>query len=105
MSQKNRMKRMERDQKVKQAVALSYNVEEGAPKVIAAGQGYLAEKIIEKAMESDVPLHRDDQLAESLMKLEIGDMIPPELYEVVAEVMVFVDKMDKLKEKVHGQKR
>ncbi len=86
--------------KVKQAVALSYNVEDGAPKVIAAGQGYLAEKIIEKAQEADVPLHRDDKLTESLMKLEIGDLIPPELYEVVAEVMVFVDKMDRLKEKI-----
>lgn len=88
----------------KQAVALSYDVDDGAPKVIAAGEGYLAEKIIEKAQEADVPLHRDDKLAESLMKLDIGDMIPPELYEVVAEVMVFVDRMDRLKEKISGRK-
>lgn len=88
------------EKKLKQAVALSYNVEDGAPKVIAAGQGHLAEKIIEKAVESDVPLHRDDKLAQSLMQLEIGDLIPPELYEVVAEVLVFVDKMDRLKEKI-----
>lgn len=98
---RNKQKLIQRE-KIKQAVALSYDVEDGAPKVIAAGQGFLAEKIIEKAVESDVPLHRDDQLAESLMKLEIGDMIPPELYEVVAEVLVFVDKMDKLKKKLGG---
>lgn len=99
---KNRQKLVERE-KLKQAVALSYDVEEGAPKVIAAGQGFLAEKIIEKAKESDVPLHRDDQLAESLMKLEIGDMIPPELYEIVAEILVFVDRMDNLKKKLGGK--
>lgn len=100
MDQKDRNQRIKRDQKIKQAVALSYNVEDGAPKVIAAGQGYLAEKIIEKAVESDVPLHQDEQLTKSLMKLEIGDMIPPELYEVVAEVLIFVDKMDNLKKKI-----
>lgn len=93
--------------KSKQAVALSYEVEDGAPRVIAAGQGYLAEKIIEKAKESDIPLHQDDQLTEALMKLQIGDLIPPELYEVVAEILVFVDRMDHLKSKMDaaGKKR
>lgn len=99
---KNRQKLIERE-KLKQAVALSYDVDDGAPKVIAAGQGYLAEKIIAKAKEADVPLHRDDQLAESLMKLDIGDMIPPELYEIVAEILVFVDRMDHLKKKLGGK--
>ena len=46
----------------------------------------MAEKIIEKAKESDVPVHKDDRLAQSLSKLEIGDYIPKELYQVVAEV-------------------
>ena len=84
---------MEEKKKVKQAVALEYNPSEDAPKVIASGRGVLAEKIIEKAKESDVPIHRDD-------KLEIGEMIPPELYEVVAEILIFVDSMDKLKGKI-----
>ncbi|MDE5746294.1 MAG: EscU/YscU/HrcU family type III secretion system export apparatus switch protein [Acetatifactor sp.] len=86
--------------KPKQAIALEYNPEEDAPKVIASGRGKLAERIIEKAKESDVPIHRDDKLADTLSRLEIGDMIPPELYEVVAEILVFVDSMDKLKGKV-----
>lgn len=86
--------------KPKQAIALEYNPEEDAPKVIASGRGKLAERIIEKAQESDVPIHRDDKLADTLSRLEIGDMIPPELYEVVAEILIFVDSMDKLKEKV-----
>ncbi len=87
-------------QKPKTAVALSYEPNEEAPKVIASGRGYLAEKIIEKAKEADIPLHQDAKLAETLSKLEIGDMIPPELYDVVAEILVFVDKMDKIKSKV-----
>ncbi|MBQ7944991.1 MAG: EscU/YscU/HrcU family type III secretion system export apparatus switch protein [Lachnospiraceae bacterium] len=87
-------------QKPKQAVALEYNPEDQAPKVIAIGHGVLAEKIIDKAKESDIPIHRDDKLAGTLAKLEIGEMIPPELYEVVAEILVFVDSMDKLKAKM-----
>lgn len=88
-------KTYEKKNKIKQAIALEYHVDEAAPKVVASGRGILAEKIIEKAKESDVPVHRDDKLADTLSRLEIGDMIPPELYEVVAEILVFVDAMDK----------
>lgn len=86
--------------KPKQAVALSYDPAEDAPKVIASGRGVLAERIIEKAKEAEVPIHRDDKLADTLSRLEIGEMIPPELYEVVAEILVFVDAMDKIKSKM-----
>ena len=90
--------------KPKQAIALSYDPNEDAPKVIASGTGALAERIIEKAKEVDVPIHRDDKLADTLSKLEIGDMIPPELYEVVAEILVFVDQLDKIKAKMGDRK-
>ncbi|MDE6015713.1 MAG: EscU/YscU/HrcU family type III secretion system export apparatus switch protein [Acetatifactor sp.] len=86
--------------KIKQAIALEYDPSEDAPKVIASGRGALAERIIERAKESDVPVHRDDKLADTLSRLEIGEMIPPELYEVVAEILIFVDSMDKLKGKI-----
>ncbi len=86
--------------KPKQAIALEYNPQEDAPKVIASGRGALAERIIDKAQENDIPIHRDDKLADTLSRLEIGDMIPPELYEVVAEILIFVDSMDKLKGKI-----
>ena len=88
-------------EKVKQAVALSYDPEEDAPKVIASGRGALAERIIERAKEANVAVHRDDTLS----RLEIGDMIPPELYEVVAEILVFVDAMDKIKAKMDAHKK
>ncbi len=86
--------------KIRQAIALEYDPSEDAPKVIASGRGALAERIIERAKESDVPVHRDDKLADTLSRLEIGEMIPPELYEVVAEILIFVDTMDKLKGKI-----
>ena len=87
-------------QKVKTAVALAYDPnEDGAPKVIASGKGALAEKIIEQAKDNKIPVHEDDKLAETLSRLDIGEMIPPELYEVVAEILVFVDAMDKIKAK------
>lgn len=87
-------------EKKKQAIALEYDPLEDAPRVIASGTGVLAEKIIEKAKEAKVPIHRDDKLADTLSRLEIGDMIPPELYEVVAEILIFVDGMDKLRAKM-----
>ncbi len=86
--------------KPKQAIALEYDPNDDAPKVIASGRGILAERIIEKAKEADVPIHQDSKLADTLSRLEIGEMIPPELYEVVAEILVFVDAMDKIKSKM-----
>ena len=80
--------------KVKQAIALEYDPSDEAPRVVASGKGILADKIIEKARESSVPIHRDDKLADTLSRLDIREMIPPELYEVVAEILVFVDAVD-----------
>lgn len=89
------------DDKLKQktAIALEYNPDEEAPKIIATGKGIIAEKIIEKAKEADIPVHEDSKLAGTLSKLEIGDMIPPQLYEAVAEILVFVDAMEKIRKK------
>lgn len=92
---------VEEKKKIKQAIALEYSPEEDAPKVIATGRGALAERILEKAKEANVPVHEDAKLADTLSRLEIGDMIPPELYEVVAEILVFVDAMDKIKGKMN----
>lgn len=93
---------MEKQKKNKpaQAIALEFDPEFDAPKVIASGKGALAERIIEQAKEHKVPVHKDTKLADTLSKLEIGEMIPPELYEVVAEILVFVDQMDRIKEKM-----
>ena len=86
--------------KNKTAVALSYEAGDASPKILATGKGYVAEKIIEEAKKADVPFYQDNELAETLSKLDIGDAIPPELYEVVAEILVFVNDMEKLKAKL-----
>ena len=79
------------------AVALSYEEGDQAPKILATGKGYVAEKIIEAAKEENVPVHKDEKLAATLSKLEIGDYIPKELYGVVAEILVFVDRVEGIK--------
>ncbi len=90
----------DRENRRKQAGALSYDPSDDAPRVVASGKGVVAERIIAKAKESSVPVHQDDKLADTLSRLEIGDAIPPELYEAVAEILVFVDAMDKIKAKM-----
>lgn len=88
------------ESKKKTAVAIEYNPDEMAPKIIASGKGYLADKIITTAKEAKVPVHQDAPLANTLSKLEIGEYIPKELYEVVAEILVYVDDCDHIKKKM-----
>ena len=76
------------------AVALQYNLDEHAPKVVAKGGGVIAEKILEKAEESDVAVYQDAKLVEELTRMDLGQHIPPELYEVVAQVLVFINDLD-----------
>lgn len=88
------------DEEKKTAVALSYEAGDEAPKILATGTGEVADRIIDEARKADVPFYKDAALAQTLSKLEIGEAIPPELYEVVAQILVFVDKMDKLRAKL-----
>jgi flagellar biosynthesis protein len=92
--------------KIKEAAALRYSPENnGAPILVAAGKGEVAEGIIEKARESDVPIYKDDNLAQSLGMLKLGEEIPAELYGVVAEILVFVSKIDSRFEDRYDKKR
>ncbi|MCS7170958.1 MAG: EscU/YscU/HrcU family type III secretion system export apparatus switch protein [Aquificaceae bacterium] len=75
----------------KRAVALRYEQErDTAPAVVAKGAGELAEKIIETAKKHGVPVLEDKALVSALMKVEVYEEIPPELYKAVAKVLVFV---------------
>ncbi|ASS91573.1 MAG: hypothetical protein C6W58_09545 [Bacillaceae bacterium] len=86
---------MKKETKDLKAVALSYNDEkDAAPKVSAKGKGYVAEKIIEKARENNVPIQEDPSLIELLSEVEINEQIPEELYEVVAELLSFIYRLD-----------
>ncbi|MGQ9628732.1 MAG: EscU/YscU/HrcU family type III secretion system export apparatus switch protein [bacterium] len=77
------------------AVALEYDPEVAdAPMVTAKGKGYIAERIIEIAEEHDIPIREDPDLVEVLSKVDVGAQIPPELYQVVAEILAFVYRMN-----------
>ena len=80
----------------KKAVALRYQRgEDEAPVVVAKGAGHLAERIIAIANEFDIPLYEDPDLVEVLAKIDLGNVIPPELYQAVAEVLAFVYNLNK----------
>ncbi|WP_258359852.1 EscU/YscU/HrcU family type III secretion system export apparatus switch protein [Moorella sulfitireducens] len=86
---------MKEQEGLKKAVALRYNSEQdNAPRVVASGRGAIAEKIITTAREARVPVHRDTHLAEMLTGLDIGSEIPVELYQMVAEILVFIYSLD-----------
>ncbi len=81
---------------IKHAAALQYSPEtDAAPRVVATGKGIVAEKMIEKAKESDIPVYQNTDLAKTLSALGIGDQIPPEVYDVVAEILIFIGSVDK----------
>ncbi|MGI6548947.1 MAG: EscU/YscU/HrcU family type III secretion system export apparatus switch protein [Syntrophomonadales bacterium] len=86
---------MDREVPFKKAVALSYNSEEDeAPRVVAKGSGFVAEKIEILARESGVPVKQDQELVEYLSALNLYEEIPPFLYTVVAEILAFVYQLD-----------
>ncbi|MFF2528724.1 EscU/YscU/HrcU family type III secretion system export apparatus switch protein [Brevibacillus sp. DP1.3A] len=84
------------EQKRKQAVALKYQAGiMEAPKIVAKGKGYVADNILKTAKEHDIPVQEDPSLVEVLGKLDLDQQIPPELYQVVAEILAFVYRIDK----------
>ncbi len=90
---------MAESKKRKKAAAIQYKPGDIAPKVIAKGKGVVADNILDKAAEYDLPVYRDEKLANELTRMDIGDDIPPELYTVVAEILVFVTDLDKMRDK------
>ncbi|HEY8550957.1 MAG TPA: EscU/YscU/HrcU family type III secretion system export apparatus switch protein [Vicinamibacterales bacterium] len=61
-----------------------------APRVVARGEGNIAEKILALAREHGIPVHEDRELVEVLSRLELDEEIPPEVYQVVAEILAFL---------------
>ena len=71
----------------KKAVALKYDERQSAaPIVVASGMGYVAEKMVEVANESGVPVYEDNSLATVLSQLNLGTEIPEELYKAVVDI-------------------
>ena len=78
----------------RRAVALQYGADDSAPVVVASGMGYLAERIVNVAQENGVPIYEDDSLATVLTQLNLGQEIPPELYQAIVEIYVYFLNFD-----------
>lgn len=91
---------------INKAVAILYDEKDSAaPKVVASGKGLVAEKIIATAREAGIHIKEDPNLVEILAKIPLGNEIPVELYQTVAEVLAFVYQVnDKFKQKM-GEKK
>ncbi|MBW7652096.1 MULTISPECIES: EscU/YscU/HrcU family type III secretion system export apparatus switch protein [Anoxybacillus] len=77
------------------AAVIRYEQGDKAPTVVAHGRGYVAEKIIELAKQNGVPIEQDAALVQHLLDLDLGDTIPPQLYAVIAEILILIEKMEK----------
>ena len=73
----------------KKAVALQYGPGDAAPVIVASGMGYLAEKIVETAADSGVPIYEDNSLSTILTQLQLGQEIPESLYQAIVEIYVY----------------
>jgi flagellar biosynthetic protein FlhB len=83
------------------AVAIKYEINsDSAPKVVAKGMDELAQRIKKVALENNVPIHEDKELARALYKsTEVGDLIPTKLFKAVAQILAYIFQMKKLKKK------
>ena len=78
----------------RQAAALRYEPKQDrAPKLIAKGQGALAEKLIELARQHDIPIRQDKNLLQILSRLDLNEEIPSQVYQVVAEILAFIYRL------------
>ena len=73
----------------KKAVALQYGAGDAAPIIVASGMGYMAEKIVEVAADSGVPIYEDNSLATVLSQLQLGQEVPEELYKAIVDIYVY----------------
>ena len=79
------------------AVAVKYIDNMPAPFILCKGKNKLAEKLLRIASDHNISIAKDVDLAESLFTLETGTLIPEEYYEIIAEILVFISKVQELK--------
>lgn len=77
-----------------QAVAITYEAGDGAPRVVAKGKGLLAEEIIERAKAAGVFVHESPDLVNLLMQVDLDERIPPQLYIAVAELLAWLYRLE-----------
>ncbi len=85
----------DRSKKPLQAVALHYDRQsESSPKVIATGRGDLAQQIIAAAKVAGIDIVQDPDLLEVLGRVPVGEEIPAELFQAVAEILAFIYRVN-----------
>jgi flagellar biosynthesis protein len=77
-----------------QAVALAYETHAVAPRILAKGEGLMAEAILARAKSMGIPLRAEPELVHLLMKLDLDTYVPPILYQAVAEILVWAYEVD-----------
>ncbi|MBF9018575.1 MULTISPECIES: EscU/YscU/HrcU family type III secretion system export apparatus switch protein [unclassified Oceanispirochaeta] len=81
---------------IRKSIALKWDREkDDAPRLIAAGKGPLADRIVSLALEAGIPVQQNGMLTEALIDTATGSEIPPELYQLAAEVYIFLMKLEK----------
>ncbi len=76
------------------AAVIRYD-EGDAPKVVAHGTGHVAHQIIDLAKQNGIAMQEDARLVENLLDMDLGDNIPPQLYSVMAEILLLIEEMEK----------
>ncbi len=81
---------------VNKAVAIKYNKNLPAPFISAKGKGFVAKRLLEIAEEHHIPVIKDNLLSETLYLMEPGEYIPDEVFDIVAEILVFIKETQDL---------
>lgn len=89
---------MDEQARRRRAAAVTYDTEDArqarAPRVVAKGQGLIADEIIERARAAGIPIHASRELATLLTQVDLDQHIPPALYVAVAEVLAWVYRLE-----------
>lgn len=83
----------------KKAAVIKYDPEQDrAPRVVAHGRGLVAERLIEEAAKAELPMTQDPLLVEALLHIDLGSEVPPQLYQVIAEVLLLLQRAQREEE-------
>jgi flagellar biosynthesis protein len=78
------------------AAVIRYNEDSGqAPTVVAQGKGDVARQIMSLAQQHEIPMQEDHSLIGELLDMDLGESIPPQLYAVMAEILLLIEELEK----------
>lgn len=84
-----------RDMNGPSAAVIKYDTEGSSPRIVAQGKGQVANQIINLAQKNNIHMQEDSSLVANLLDMDLGDNVPPQLYQVMAEILVLIEEMEK----------